>query len=343
MIDIGGGTTDFSLIELSTDGVLSRSVAGEHLLLGGDNVDIALAKQIEVEWNIHLQPNEWTTLCQQTRKAKEALLIDTDLKEAEVVLLTRGSSVVENMRRSHISRQKINDLFLDGFFPKTGSDSRSLVKRTGIQSMGLPYTSEPAATKHLLEFLRYAAISTGGVGIIKPDKVLFNGGTMIPHTVRSRIMSTICSWFEGAVIDELPSIDFSLAVAYGATYSGKAKRGLGVKVKSGTARSYYIEVVSDDVKKYICVMPRGIDESIVIHNKRTFNLLANHKVSFPLYSSSTRINDCAGDILSEKEELSMVAELVTIMKFGNYEKQMLKEKKLRFVFLFNSIFIHKPS
>ena len=321
VVDIGGGTTDFSIIELSSDGVLSRTVAGEHLLLGGDNVDIALAKQVENHWGIHLKPNEWTALCQQTRKAKELLLSDESLDEAEVILLSKGSSLIGNMRKSLINREDMNKLLFSGFFPEVTRDSDSLQKKSGIKTMGLPYAADPAVTKHLLDFLRYAGLVSGNGDILQPDKILFNGGSVIPKEIQFQLLSVINSWFTNAEITQLPSIDLTLAVAYGASYCGKAKRGIGVKVKSGTSRSYYIEVDQGGEKKYICIMPRGCDESILVHSNRLFSLQANHKVSFPLYSSSTRINDKPGHVLAVLDHLTLVSELVSVMKFGNTNKK----------------------
>lgn len=323
VIDIGGGTTDFSIIELNSDGVLSRTVAGEHLLLGGDNVDIALAKQIESQWGTHLKPNEWTALCQQTRKAKELLLSDYTIDEAEVVLLSKGSSIIGNMRKSVVKRADMNHLLDEGFFPAISVDSEGAKKKIGIQTMGLPYASDPAVSRHLLDFLRYAAQVTESGTILKPDKVLFNGGTMIPQQVRVQVLAMIREWFNDSNIVELSSVDLSLAVAYGASYCGKTKRGIGVKVKSGTARSYYIEVDGSGEKRYICIMPRGGDEGMRLHSNRKFALQANHKVSFPLYSSATRVGDLVGDCIDTATELSLVSDLVSVMKFGKEDKKVI--------------------
>lgn len=330
VIDVGGGTCDFSIIEMNKQGKLIRSVAGSHLLLGGDNIDIAIARKIENKWKTFLSPGEWAALCQRTREAKEKIL-NSSVDKIKIVLLSQGSSVVKNIRESVLQRKELRKLLMDGFFPNISIHSPSPKKKSGIQIMGLPYVSDPALTKHLLDFLRYSAKITKGehTKFLVPDKVLFNGGTMIPPDIREQILKTLSSWFSGEQrrekIVELISSDLTFAVAYGAAYYGRTRRGEGIKVKSGTSRAYYVEVTQKEMeKRYICVMPRGMDEGKRIMTPRKFLLDANQKVSFPLFSSSTRPGDKPGDVLDSKEELSPVSRLINVLRFGRTEKKSIE-------------------
>ncbi len=318
VVDIGGGTCDFSIISLGQDGVLSRSSAGDHLLLGGDNMDIAIAKEIEKKWQTHLAPPEWAQLCQQCRHAKEKILGE-NLDKAEIVVLSRGSSVVASMKKAQILSEQLLSLVLDGFFPEIASDSPRSTAGGGIRSMGLPYVSEPAVTKHLLDFLRDASLadSAKSQNPLRPDKILFNGGVMLPAVVRQRMLGIMRKWFTGSDLMELPGADFIRAVARGAVYSGLAKRGEGIKIKSGTSRSYFIEAeFSGDIKKYICVMPRGIDENEKQEISGRFILKTNQKVVFPLYSRIGGAPGTTGEIIEFSDDLHPVSNLVSVIRHG---------------------------
>ena len=334
IVDVGGGTCDFSIIEMSETGTLVRTAAGNHLLLGGDNIDIAIARNIEQEWKTKLAPGEWLTLCQKTREAKEKLL-SSEEQSIDVTLLSQGSSVVGNVKKYRLDRSLLEKLIIDGFFPVISKNTSAPKRKSGIQTMGLPYVSDPALTKYLLQFLKYAnKVSSLGKGsdasegLLKPDKVLFNGGSMIPDIIRTQVMSAIKGWFSGeeTEINELTSRNLSLAVAYGASYYAKTRRGEGVKVKSGTVLSYFLKVSHDTEKKdkFVCIMPRGIDESVKITSPLRFKLAANCKVQFPLYSTATRLNDKPGDVINDDEELTPVSSLMSVLRFGKTEKQELE-------------------
>ena len=334
IVDVGGGTCDFSMIEMSEEGTLVRTAAGNHLLLGGDNIDIAIARIIEKEWKTRLSQGEWLTLCQKTRDAKEKLL-STEQEAVEVVLLSQGSSVVGNVKKYRLNRVLVENLIVDGFFPVISNETSPPQKKSGIQAMGLPYVADPALTKYLLHFLKYAnkvsLVKDNNAlnGLLKPDKILFNGGTMIPDIIRNQIMNVIQEWFSGLEeITELSSRDLSLAVAYGASYYARTRRGEGVKVKSGTVLSYFLKVSGNADKKdsFVCVMPRGIDENVNIATPLSFNLAANYKVQFPLYSTATRLGDAPGDVINNDEELSSVSNLMSVLRFGKAEKKEIKAK-----------------
>ncbi|MDD3118932.1 MAG: Hsp70 family protein [Victivallales bacterium] len=321
VIDVGGGTSDFSLIAMDEDGVLSRTAAGEHLLLGGDNLDMAVARRIESAWNTHLNPGEWTALCGQVRTAKEQLF-GSGLTEVPVTLLSSGSAVIGNARSAVLRRDELEEVAATGFFPALDRDAPDPVRRSGMRTMGLPYAADPAITRHLLAFLRYAARLAGaaageGTALLRPDRILFNGGAMIPEFLRRRVVGVISSWFPGEPpIPELPSRDLNLAVAYGAAAFGLSCRGEGVRVKCGTSRAYYVATAGADGPVYVCVMPRGVDENIRTVCPRDFELEANRTAEFPLYSSSTRLNDRPGDLVTTADELTPLSTLASVLRFG---------------------------
>lgn len=316
VVDVGGGTCDFSVVSMGEGGALSRAASGNHLLLGGDNIDMALAREVESEWNTQLDAGDWAGLCQKTREAKERLL-GSGLDSVKLTLLAKGSSVVGRSRECLVRRETLLRLLDDGFFPAIGLDAPAPRRRGGIQSMGLPYEPDPAVTKHLLEFLRYAAKVAGTQGALRPDLVLFNGGSMIPEPVRRRVLDIMAAWFPGAAPLELESRDLSLAVALGAAYYGRTRRGEGVKVRSATAKAYYIQVAKEGGgSQLLCVMPRGVDENLMVRSPGKFQLQTNQKVQFPLFSSATRLADRPGDTLDSADELSAVSTLVSVLKFG---------------------------
>ena len=332
IVDVGGGTCDFSMIEMSEEGTLVRTAAGNHLLLGGDNIDIAIAKTIEKEWNSRLSQGEWLTLCQKTRDAKEKML-SSGLDKVDVVLLAQGSSVVGSVKKYTLNRSLLEDLIVNGFFPGIDSNTPAPHKKSGIQTMGLPYVADPALTKYLLHFLIYANKvsllneNNSVNGLLRPDKILFNGGTMIPEIIRQQVLKVINGWFSGSEsIVELDSRNLSLAVAYGASYYARTRRGEGVKVKSGTVLSYFLKVADNDGEneKFVCVMPRGIDENIDIAAPLSFSLSANCKVKFPLYSSATRLGDKPGDLVHNDEELTFISSLMSVIRFGKTDKRDVK-------------------
>lgn len=328
IVDVGGGTSDFSIVALDEHGVLSRTAAGEHLLLGGDNIDIALAKKIEQEWNTHLPPADWAALCSRVREVKEKLLESPDIDELPVTILSQGSSVIGGSRKAMLSKSALLELIYDGFLPEIDVQTPSPAKRSGIQTMGLPYAADPAITRHLLAFLRYAARVAGGDGLtpLRPDRILFNGGSMIPSDIRRRVADAVSGLFpDNKPVKQLRTRDLNLAVAYGAASYALSCRGVGVRVKSGTSRAYYLEVSGEaGTRCYLCVMPRGTDEGIVVRNERKFQLETNRTAEFPLYSSSTRVGDAAGTLLDDATELTPVSSLICVLRFGKHEKRMLE-------------------
>ena len=376
VVDVGGGTTDFSLIEMDENNSLHRSAVGDHLLLGGDNIDMAIARKIEKSWGDKLDANEWSKLCQLCRNAKETLL-SSDRDKTDITLMASGSSILGNLKKSVLHRKDLVEMLEKGFYPQVDPESLTQAKRSGIREMGLPYAANPAVTEHLLQFLRYAKKvtrsdknrptngsenanryrdqkrvddagelssqdhsgnedlnskkrdSTGSTktdGMIYPDRILFNGGSMISEVVRKRVISVVSSWFPKRPAPiELKGGNFSLAVALGAAYYGRVRRGHGVKVRGGIARSYYLEV-KDRVgkKEFVCIMSRDTEENIQVSVPGAFLLQTSKKVLFNLYSSATRLLDKPGERIKSNEELTLVAPLVTVLQFGKTESKSVE-------------------
>jgi len=313
VIDVGGGTSDFSLIQIEKNFTLRRIAVGDHLLLGGDNIDITLAKQCEASWNTTLPTREWSMLCQQCRHAKEQLLTPNTPESIKITISGNSSSIISNTRSITITKQQIQQILNDGFFPKIEHDSPKPTRKTGIREMGLPYVADPAITKHLLAFLKNSSSQPK-----QPNYILYNGGALLPKQLRNRINKIITSWSqEPYTARELQAQDLNLAVSRGATYYGLVRRGQGVRVKGGIARSYYLEVHNNqDQTQLICIMPRDTNEGEKIILKQNFQLAANQPVQFPLYASSTRLNDQAGSIITDRNELTQLPPLKTVLTHG---------------------------
>ena len=327
--DVGGGTTDFSLIavaEKQGDLTLERVAVGEHILLGGDNMDLALARLLQqrLEANGH-KIDTWQLhgLWHQSRIAKEALLTRPDQREYPVTLLGRGSRLVGGAIKTTLTIDDVNQVLLDGFFPEVASDAMpARARRVGLQEIGLPYAADTAVTRHLARFL--ARQSTGGAsapairrgpsGLVCPTHVLFNGGVMKADALRRRIVDVLSGWLRQEGVDGLDhrhvldAPDLDHAVAHGAAYYGMARRGRGVRIRSGAARSYYVGVESampavpgmPAPLKALCVVPFGMEEgtSAAIPN-RQFGLIVGEPAEFRFLSSTIRKADPVGSLIED--------------------------------------------
>ncbi|UDQ98658.1 Hsp70 family protein [Lentisphaerota bacterium WC36G] len=341
--DIGGGTTDFSLLEVDSKNVLNRTVSGNHLLLGGDNIDMAIAQIIEQTLPNKLSTNDWTTLCLRCREAKEQLLNNENLASSDIVLFGRGSSIIGGMQKSSFSRIQLEKLLHDGFFIKLPIDEKIPENKSALRSMNLPYEKDPAITRHLIKFLRNAYKITAerdevlfsnlenSQQIVVPNFILFNGGTMIPNQLQNQITEMISSWSKTTSGDNnkqltvLDAKDLNLAVAKGAAFYGLSRRGEAVQIKSGLTKAFYLNLApSENHKKgkCLCVAPRGAEENQSFKiSDNTFKAIANSNVQFPLVSSSSRLHDKVGDIVDfNEEEMSEVASLNAMLMFGNRAK-----------------------
>jgi molecular chaperone DnaK (HSP70) len=319
--DVGGGTTDFSLIavgEREGNLELERIAVGEHILLGGDNMDLALAmslhKRLEREGH-KLEPWQRRALLHSCRQAKEDLLAsesDRRKETAPVVVLGRGSKVIGGSIKTQLSQKDVEKFLLDGFFPLVEVTARpTQARRVGLQEIGLPFASDPAVTRHLAKFVSDHR---------QPTAVLFNGGVMKGEPLRRRVEQVLSSW-SGGQARELEGADLDQAVALGAASYGMVRRGRGLRIRGGTARAYYIGVEAampavpgmEPVLHALCVASRGMEEGTTAEVKsREFGLYVGETVEFRFLSSSTRKGDQVGDLIEEINESSGIDELAPV-------------------------------
>jgi Hsp70 protein len=325
VIDIGGGTTDFSLIDcVEQDGSLSlqRVAVGDHILLGGDNMDLALAHVVGQELTAQgkeLDRFQMGALGHACRSAKEQLLSDAALEQVAVVLPSRGSQLLGGAIRGELRRQQVEQYLLGGFFPETALEERPRVRpRAGLVQVGLPYASDPAITKHLAAFLLGHAFNAQDAR--PPTAVLFNGGVLKSAVLRARVLGTLNAWLAergAAPARVLPGEDLDLAVARGAAYYGRVRHGRGLRIRGGSARAYYVGIESpmpalpgmDPPVFALCVAPFGMEEGTqaALPPQELF-VVVGEPVTFRFFGSSTRQSDTAGALLErfapqELEEL----------------------------------------
>lgn len=341
--DVGGGTTDFSLIEVALkDGkeVFQRMSVGDHLLLGGDNMDVGIAHRLESELNVrghHLSSVQRLQLLHEVRKGKEVLMhvgsLEKQIEQYHILIQGAGSSVVQGSLKATLNRNDVQQYLLEGFFSQYGWDEALKLKKTaGIRAMGLPYEDEPSISKHLAHFLQESAI---GDGILKkPDYVLFNGGSMKPALFQQAILSNLQRWFPEKHVNVLESVNLDLAVARGAAYYGKARRGFGVKIGGGVARGYYLvlDVKERDgsiVKKALTLLPRGSEDGAVFESEETFLLTANTPVSFQMCTSHVRLYDVSGALIDiDAEHMQFLPPIYTILSYGKRPKGDVTQEKI---------------
>ena len=331
--DVGGGTSDFTLIKVARKGDLvefTRTAVGKHLLLGGDNLDLTLAWLVEAKLGQPLSLRQRAALRRQCASAKERMLNNPAVEKVEITVLGSGSSIIGGTLRTEITRAEALELALDGFLPKCElSDRPSDDKRSIFRELGLPYVSDPAVTKHLAAFL-------AGAGDVKPDAILFNGGFFIPEILRQRVADVLESWF-GKRPTIFENRDLDLAVAVGAAYYANAKTtGTGVLVRGGLPRAYFIGIGEGaEPIKTVCLAPRGTEEGSSLElDMEGLQLVANKPVSFRLYSSLTRTEDQLGAVVEfpatdvESGELHAHAPLNALIRFGKPQGERLVPVKL---------------
>lgn len=330
--DVGGGTTDFSLIAVTeSDGALEleRISVGEHILLGGDNMDLALAyvlrARLEAEGK-HIDDWQFLALVQAAGRAKVTLLNDPSLAEAPISLPSRGSSLFAGTVATALDRGTLEQVLLAGFFPMTDvGDLPREGRRAGLQEFGLPFAADPVVSKHLARFLTRSLTNVRGseglsalVGdratgrdFLPPSAVLFNGGVFKAPQIRGRIVDLLTAWNDGVPVRELEGIQPDLAVARGATLYGKTRiTGRGIRIKAGAARSYYIGLEPSmpavpgfrPPVKGLCVVPQGMEEGseLLIEGQR-FGLVVGEPAEFRFFSSEVRSGDRPGDMVSDAE------------------------------------------
>jgi molecular chaperone DnaK (HSP70) len=332
VVDVGGGTTDFSLIEaVEQHGDLGflRQAVGDHLLLGGDNMDLALAKFVESKLPRagKLDAAQYGLLTQACRLAKETLLGPLSPASHTVTVIGRGRAVIGGTQHTQITPEDVHKVIFDGFFPVvdvTAAPERGA--RTGLHEMGLPYVSDPAITRHLAAFLKHQA--RHGDATTKPDAILFNGGVFQPAVLRSRLLEVLKRWYDRPdqpwepLVLTNPSLD--LAVAWGAAYFAWLRHTGGRRIGGGIARSYYIAISGDDTAAtkdgllVVCVVPQHLEEGQDVNlDKPELELALGQPVMFPLYTSTVRGDDRAGDVLRlDPEQLLQLPPLQTVLRGG---------------------------
>ena len=302
VVDVGGGTTDLTLIRVVRGGErpeLERVAVGEHLMLGGDNMDLALAALVESRLGerARLDGRRWQALRQSCRMARETLLGDSGPDAASVVVPGRGSALVGGQLRLELGRQEVIDGVLDGFFPEVGPDAQ--VKRReglGLREWGLPYTHDTAVTRHVAAFLRRYREQSGDDARL--DGVLLNGGVLNPPRVAQRLMDVIGSWTPAGQEPPrlLDAVSLDLAVAQGAAYYGLVRRGLGIRIVSGLAHSVWVGLELRRKKKKgrkrvrqaaLCLAPQGMQENQTVElADHDLNLSVGREVLFPLFAAT---------------------------------------------------------
>jgi hypothetical protein len=327
--DVGGGTSDFTLIRVSRDGdrvEFTRTAVGQHLLLGGDNLDLTLAWLVESKLGKQLSIRQRSALRRQCAAAKEKLLSDSSIKSVEITVLGGGSALIGGTLRTEVTREEVLEIALDGFLPICELDDRPQDEANSpFRELGLPLVSDPAITRHLAAFLA----SAGGA---KPDAILFNGGFFIPDVLRNRVADVVEHLYgTRPVIFE--NRDLDLAVSVGAAYYSYVRStGAGLIVRGGLPRAYFIEVTSEgENTRAMCLVPRGAEEGSEIElDPGNLQLLTNKPVAFRLYSSRTRTDDRAGDIVTfspeERAELHLHAPLNALLRFGKTGERLVPVK-----------------
>jgi Hsp70 protein len=329
--DIGGGTADFSLIAVNdVEGSLEleRISVGEHILLGGDNMDLALAYALQAKLAAGgrtLDAWQLAALVHAASKVKITLFEDEELAEARIAVPSRGSSLFAGTIATSLDRQTLEQIVVDGFFARTGIDDLPREGRsTGLQEFGLPYASDPVISKHLAQFLvrslqnvRASEKLSGLVGAhadgvaLMPTAVLFNGGVFKAGQIRARVMELLTSWNGGQPVRELSGFEPDLAVARGAAIYGRHRAtGKGLRIKAGTSRSYYIGLETSmpaipgftPPVKALCVVPQGMQEGTeVLIEGQQFGLVTGRSAEFRFFSSTARSGDAPGQVLPDAE------------------------------------------
>jgi hypothetical protein len=325
VVDVGGGTSDFAAILLEErDGRLEprRVAVGQHLLLGGDNMDLALAHVVRQKLeNAGARIDSWQlmSLTHTAREAKEALLAARAPENVSVVLPSRGSQLLGGSLRSALTREEVESTVADGFFPRVSWQAEPRQRpRTALRQRGLPYAEDPSITTHLAAFLRGHRAALGSAGaaepqLLAPTHVLFNGGVFRSELLRTRLLDTVNSWLTEIgrpPARDLPTTDYDLAVARGASYYGLVRRGRGVRVRGGTAQAFYVGIESpapavpglEPPTVALCVAPFGMEEGSRIQLPEVeLGVIVGESVTFRFFGSSVRRDDAAGTMLEDPE------------------------------------------
>lgn len=340
VVDVGGGTTDFSLVSVSEEEgnlLLERVAVGSHLLLGGDNMDLALAYlargKLEEEGHA-LSDAQFQSLIHASRKAKEELLSEDAPETYEITLLGRGRSLIKSSLKVTLQKEEVLTLLVDGFLPLVAATEQAQSsQRSGIQQIGLPYAQDPRVTSQLAKFLSMTGEQAGGgtETFICPSAVLFNGGTLKADALQERIVSQLNQWaseLKKEPVQVLDGADLDFSVSRGAAYYGLARTGKAVRIRGGTSRSYFVGV-EDAIPaipglptplRAICIAPFGMEEGTECElESREFSLLTGEQATFRFFSCSTpalssgTVPEVGTEVRSWKQELTELHPIETTL------------------------------
>ena len=341
VLDAGGGTTDLTLIraELAPSGAkLTRIAVGDHLLLGGDNMDHALARLCEPQLaggaDQRLPAARFAQLLQQCREAKEKLLGAGAPEQVAVTLLGSGSKLVGGRVSTTLTREQVERALVDGFFPIEPLDARPAGRRLGLVEFGLPFVADPVVTRHVTAFLaRHRAEAAAALSVpreeaesdpvrVVPDAVLFNGGVFNSPKIEARMREALAA-LRGAPLTQLENPDPDLAVARGAVAYGLARRGFGLKIGGGSPRSYYMRVRAEEAElDGVCVVPRGAEEGEELTlTEGTFALRVGKPVRFALFTSTVESTHKPGQLVTLDSSYQALPDLVAVVDAAGAERE----------------------
>jgi molecular chaperone DnaK (HSP70) len=341
VVDVGGGTTDLSLIAVTEEQgqlQLTRVAVGDHILLGGDNMDLTLAHTLNQELlasGKKLDAWQFVSLTYGCRQAKELLFGDPKLKKAPISVPSRGSALVGGTIKTELTREELTRALTDGFMPRVPvSEVPQTARRTGLTQMALPYAQDPGITRHLAAFLERQGralasandtpVKIEGQAFVHPTAILFNGGVFKAAALKERIVEVLNEWLKadgGQPVKELEGADLDLAVARGAAYYGWVRHGHGVRIRGGTARAYYVGVESpmpavpgfEPPIKALCVAPFGMEEGTQADvPPQEFGLVTGEPTRFRFFASSLRRDDQVGQMLDDAVHHDELEELAPI-------------------------------
>jgi molecular chaperone DnaK (HSP70) len=363
VVDVGGGTTDLSLMavtEQEGNVAITRVAVGDHILLGGDNMDLALAHTLNQQLNAagkKLDPWQFAALTFGCRQAKELLFNDSKLKKAPISVPSRGSTLVGGTIKTELTREDLTRILTDGFMPQVAvTEMPQTARRTGLTQMALPYAQDPGITRHLAAFLSRQAralqassdspVQVQGKAFVHPTAILFNGGVFKATALKDRVVEVLNRWLQadgGEPVRELQGADLDLAVARGAAYYGWVRHGHGIRIRGGTARSYYVGVESpmpavpgfEPPVKALCVAPFGMEEGTKADvPPQEFGLVVGEPTRFRFFASSVRRDDKVGEMLeqaADHEELEELAPIETTLPASNGNEGKLVPVQLQAV------------
>jgi len=316
VVDVGGGTSDFTLVQVGRDQSLRRIAVGDHLMLGGDNMDAAIGRRAEEQMAAggrKLSPTQWSELLQASRAAKESLLSSNAAETYHVSVLAEGGRLIGGSMSAKLSREEVERIVLDGFFtPCDPNDLPRRSTRVALQEFGLPYAQDPAITRQLVGFLQTHAAAG------RPDAILLNGGVFNSPAIASRLVEVISSWWPGASrIRVLEHDSLELAVARGAAWYGLVRRGMGRRIGGGAAHSFYVglETKRGEEAQALCLIPRGQEEGETVElGGRTFNLSLGRPVQFPLFTATSDRIERSGEIVRITDDLHALPPIHTVLK-----------------------------